>query len=85
MNVSNANMNNPNCIKSLKLNLFFFISTTPILCKNQNRGQPTLQHGCPFHVKVYHILLDATSVKKSPGNHITARGFLLLWFCFVLF
>ena len=30
MNVSSANRNNPNCIKSLKLNLFF-ISTTPIL------------------------------------------------------
>ena len=37
-NVSNAKMNIPKAIKSLKSKGFLSISTTPILCKN--RGQP---------------------------------------------
>src|SRR5699024_8546697 len=37
-NVSNARMNIPKAIKSLKSNGFLSISTTPILCRN--RGQP---------------------------------------------
>ena len=47
-NVSNARMNIPKAIRSLKSNGFLSISTTPILCKN--RGQTTLQHGypCPY-------------------------------------
>ena len=47
-NVSNARMNIPKAIRSLKSNGFLSISTTPILCKN--RGQTPLQHGyhCPY-------------------------------------
>ena len=43
-NVSNARMNIPKAIRSLKSN-FLFISTTPILCKIKQRSA-TLQHNC---------------------------------------
>lgn len=43
-NVSNAKMNIPKAIKSLKSKCF--ISTTPILCKN--RGQPPCNTVIPF-------------------------------------
>ena len=39
-NVSNARMNMPKAIRSLKSNGFLFISTTPILCINKMKVKP---------------------------------------------
>ena len=47
-NVSNARMNRPKVMRSLKSNLLF-ISTTPILCKIKQRSA-TLQHNCSYIV-----------------------------------
>ena len=47
-NVSNARMNIPKAIRSLKSNGFLSISTTPILCKN--RGQPPCNTIVPDHI-----------------------------------
>lgn len=52
-NVSNARMNRPKVMRSLKSNLLF-ISTTPILCKI-NRGQPPCNTIVPWSV-FYRIL-----------------------------
>ena len=50
-NVSNASMNMPKAIKSLKSKFLLFISITPILCKNKD--QPPCNTVVPS--KVYHI------------------------------
>ena len=48
MNVSNARMNKPNCIKSLKLNPFF-IGTTPILCRIEVKPPCNTIAPCIYH------------------------------------
>ena len=66
-NVSNAKMNIPKAIKSLKSKGFLSISTTPILCKN--RGQP------PCNTVVsYGIILPCFNTADNSYNcHIAKK------------
>lgn len=61
-NVSNARMNIPNAIKSLKSKCLLSIHITPILCKN--RGQPP----CNTVVLLNHIIINIYLQCKKVRN-----------------
>ena len=66
-NVSNAKMNIPKAIRSLKSKCFLSISTTPILCKN--RGQPP----CNTVVSYCIILSCFNTADNSYNCHIAKK------------
>ena len=66
-NVSNAKMNIPKAIRSLKSKGFLSISTTPILCKN--RGQPPCNT-----VALIGILSCCFSSDNSYNRHIAIKN-----------
>ena len=76
-NVSNARMNIPKAIRSLKSKCF--ISTTPILCKN--RGQPPCNTVIPFpYHSIFAYFISMFILLYSPQVFYIFRHYMSLIF-----
>ena len=80
-NVSNAKMNIPKAIRSLKSNGFLSISTTPILCRIEVSHPATrLFLSIYYHKRRQHTI----SISVSPGTPAAPRsGTLKVAFCYL--